>query len=91
MWQSYTHSSRFPPSPHLLHDGSQQLGEQTELSRVQQGICVQLVGAESGVLLTETVQLKVRHHLHVLLDQGRVRVKVARLLEGGDKRKTFYI
>lgn len=67
---------------YLLFKRGQQLSEQDEFARVQDKINVQLVGADGGVLLAQAVQLEVRHHFHVFLDQGGVRVIVARLLRG---------
>lgn len=65
---------------HLVFEGGQQLFEVVELPRVQQQLGVKLVGTDGGVLPAQLVQLKVRHHLHVLLDQSSVGVKVSWLL-----------
>lgn len=65
---------------HLVFEGGQQLFQVVEFARVQQQIGFKLVRTDGGVLLAQLVQLKVRHHFHVFLDQSGVRIKVSWLL-----------
>lgn len=65
---------------HLVFEGGQQLFEVVEFPRVEQQFGFKLVRTDGGVLLAQLVQLKVRHHFHVFLDQSSVRIKVSWLL-----------
>ncbi len=65
---------------YLVFKWSQQLCEVVEFPRVKQETVFKLVRADGGVLLAQTMQLKVWHHFHVLLDQSSICVKVSRLL-----------
>ena len=67
---------------YLLFEGPQQLREKLQLPRVQQQVRAEPELPQRGELQAEPVQLKVWHHLHVLLHQGRVRVPVGQLLRG---------
>lgn len=71
---------------YLVLEWSQQPCEVMELSGVEEEIVFKLVGANGGILLAQTMQLKVWHHFHVLLDQSSLCVKVSWLLRrSGEK------
>lgn len=69
-------------SANLAFECSQQLCEVMEFPRVQHQVNIQLIRTNGGELLTQTVQLKVGHHFHVLLNQSGICIKVRWLLRG---------
>jgi hypothetical protein len=68
--------------PYLLFEPRQLGVEVAEFPRAEQEFWVEGEASEGGLLLAQAVQLKVRHHLHVLVHKVGVRVGVCGVLRG---------
>lgn len=75
----------------LVFEWCQLLRQPVELPRIEEETAVQLIGADGWVLLTQTMQLKVRHRLHVLLDQRSICIVVSRLLTEKKKAGILFL